>query len=75
MKIIDILAEPWRGADAEFDDEDFLGHELGNLIAIAFGWDGGEPPPDHYASETHEDFWDKWHTWVKENFRKRYDFC
>lgn len=67
LATLDLLGEPWRGADAEFDGfED--ADDLVSLISIAFGV---EPPLGTDADDEDGGWYDE----VYESFRKRYAFC
>lgn len=74
LAVLDLIAEPFRGADAEFDDADFPHEPLGQLIIIAFGWKGGQLPKNATDKVT-ETFYEKWCDFTHETFSKRYEFC
>lgn len=68
LSFLDAVGEPFRGADAEFDDETFEEEPLGRILAIAFGpWPvpGQEPDDDGEG----------WYEGIERPFRDRYEFC
>ena len=67
LEILDIACAPYRGYDAEFDDERGPDHQFGRLLGRAFleGLD--------YDSETDEDG-EWWYENVVERFSQRYEF-
>jgi hypothetical protein len=66
LSFLDKVAERWRGADAEFDDEliDGTSTALGRLVALAFD-----------ASAAELSSWDAWCDGPYQKFRARYEFC
>ena len=67
LEILDIACSPYRGCDAEFDDEPDPNRQFGQLLGRAF-LEGLE-----YDSETDEDgAW--WYENVIERFSQRYAF-
>jgi len=66
LLVLDRLGEPWRGADAEFDDHAYPDQPLGRLIFAAFGVHTQE----QYAADD-----ELWYEEVYRKFRDRYDFC
>lgn len=74
MAALDAVAEEFRGADAEFDDEFFGETPLSKLVALAF-----EATPEQIASRDGEgppdDDGDAWYEGVYRKFSERYNFC
>lgn len=73
LAALDAIAEEFRGADAEFDDEFFGETPLSKLVAIAF-----EATPEQIASrdgEADDDDGDAWCEGVQSKFSDRYKFC
>jgi hypothetical protein len=70
LAVLDAAAEPYRGADAEFDDETFPEEPLGRLLAIAFG---PFPPEGHEPND--DDDGEGWYEGIERPFRDRYEFC
>lgn len=70
LSFLDKVAEPWRGADAEFDDElmDGTSTALGRLVALAF-----DATPAELADDPDGD--SPWYDGPYTRFSKRYDFC
>src|SRR5262245_52962092 len=70
LRSMDAAAEPYRGADAEFDDEaDSARTPLGRLLAIAFDWQQVlDRKPDLESLD------ELWYEEVYAKFSKRYDF-
>lgn len=69
MDVLDVIAEPYRGADAEFDDALNPGEPLFDLVHEAF--EPESPKPDLGD----EDSYDEWCDAVYTPFRQRYGFC
>lgn len=71
LAVLDSLAEDFRGADAEFDDEFFGETPLSKLVAIAF-----DATPEQLASrdDPESDYGEAWYE-CQEKFSKRYEFC
>jgi hypothetical protein len=67
LAALDLMAEDYRGADAEFDDSANYGEPLGNLIALAFGWSDEQ--------EAADDDGEAWDEGPYMEFRTRYAFC
>jgi hypothetical protein len=69
LAFLDKVAERWRGADAEFDDEllDGKGTALGRLVALAF-----DATPEEAAGGEDGDLW---YEGPYQKFRSRYRFC
>lgn len=77
LTILDALAEPWLGADAEFDDELSEETALSILVAVAF-----EATPAELADLRGEgspslgdDHGQLWFDGPCTRFRERYKFC
>lgn len=72
LSALDVLAEPWRGADAEFDDELSEETPLSLLVAVAF-----EATPAELADlrGESEDEGELWYKGPCTRFRERYKFC
>lgn len=77
LAALDSLAEPYRGADAEFDDELHEETPLSRLVAIAF-----DATPDEIADLKGEfdggrveDRGELWYDGPITRFRQRYEFC
>ncbi len=60
LELLDVICEPYRGADAEFDGITEPNQPLGLLMAEAFS-------PEADA--------DRWYEEVYSKFRSRYEFC
>ena len=75
MKILDVACEPWRGADAEFDDEMFWDRPFGQLIQKAFEPPGFDFDPTRVTPEGFRVDEDMWFDQIYEPFRKRYNLC
>lgn len=70
LRALDIMAEPYRGSDAEFDDSTHRDEPLGKMMAIAFGpW----TPEDEEKDAAEEG--DHWYEKIYRPFRERYEFC
>lgn len=76
LSVLDVAAEGYIGADAEFDDE-FLGETpLSRLVAIAF-----DATPDEIADLKGEypcedgDTGELWYAGAQTRFRDHYQFC
>jgi len=67
LAVLDAVAERFRGADAEFEDETLPDEPLGRLMAIAFG----PLPPDQEPDDDGEG----WYEGIERPFRDRYEFC
>lgn len=76
LAALDKVAERWRGADAEFDDELNEETPLSRLVAIAF-----DATPDEIADLKGEYPCDEsdvgmlWYEGAERRFRDRYEFC
>lgn len=71
MAVLDAIAEDFRGADAEFDDEFFGETPLSKLVAVAF-----EATPEQLASRDEDiDDGEAWYEGVYRRFSQRYEFC
>ena len=70
LRVLDALAEPWRGSDAEFDGFEGM-DELVALISAAFD---AEPPGGPSADDPDEDDYEDWYEEVYEQFSRRYGF-
>ena len=68
LDMLDAAAEPFRGADAEFDDYAQPKEPLGRLMAIAFG-------PWTNADDAADEDGEKWFDGPYSQFRRRYRFC
>ncbi len=64
LTVLDAMAEDFRGADAEFDDNDIPDSPLGRLVAIAFD-----------ATEEEITDGDAWYEGPWTRFSDRYGFC
>lgn len=73
LKFLDKVAERWRGADAEFDDELMDGETtaLGRLVALAMG----AKPEELSGEEDEETLACPWYDGPYTRFRARYEFC
>lgn len=70
LRAMDIMAEPYRGADAEFDDSTHRDEPLGKMMAIAFGpWTHEDEEKDAAEEGDH------WYEKIYRPFRERYNFC
>ncbi len=69
LAALDEMAETWRGADAEFDDDLLCADAspLAQLVAIAFGATAAEIAD--------ADDGEAWYEGSYTRFRKRYRFC
>ena len=70
LAILDIACEPYRGPDAEFDDEMEPEYPFGQLLIRAFDPDGG-----HGAALVDDVAEEAWYEKVYEPFKERYGFC
>ena len=71
LAALDIAAERFRGADAEFDAEFYGKTPLSELVALAFG-----ATPEQIASrDTDVDGGEVWYNGVYRKFSERYGFC
>ena len=80
LAILDIACEPYRGADAEFDDEIEPWCPFGQLLIRAFDPNGGYKTVTLDKPYRRESFVDDateeaWYEKVYEPFRERYGFC
>lgn len=75
---LDLIAEDYRGADAEFDDDMHTWTPLSRLVSLAF-----DASPDNIRylkedirdDEDSEQFYESWYENVYKKFSERYDFC
>lgn len=67
LNVLDQLAEPYRGTDAEFDDYLDFDQPLGRLINIAYAWTKEDQEKDIDGND--------WYEFVYRRFRQRYEFC
>lgn len=68
LEALDKLAEPYHGADAEFDDHLTPGEPLFELVNAAFGHDwSGKTDYDDWAEDWYDEVWMQ--------ARARYRFC
>lgn len=72
LSVLDSLAEDFRGADAEFDDEFFGETPLSKLVAIAF-----DATSEELASrdDPESDDGEAWYEGAYSRFSERYNFC
>jgi hypothetical protein len=72
LAVLDDLANDFRGADAEFDDEFFGETPLSRLVAIAF-----DATPEQLADRDDPEANKDGEAWyeVQEQFSARYKFC
>ncbi|KKN50937.1 hypothetical protein LCGC14_0628020 [marine sediment metagenome] len=68
LSLLDEICEPYRGADAEFDEVTEPDQALGKLMGEAFS-------PDTDWTINTEDVADKWYDKVYIKFCSRYEFC
>ncbi|KKM21450.1 hypothetical protein LCGC14_1635330 [marine sediment metagenome] len=68
LSLLDEICEPYRGADAEFDEVTEPDQPLGKLIGEAFS------PSTDWTINTEDDA-DRWYDEVYSKFRSRYEFC
>ena len=68
LEILDIACNPYKGCDAEFDDDQNPEAAFGKLMIEAFAPDGKYDPANDDDGEI---WWDV----VAEPFRKRYELC
>ena len=68
LAILDIACEPYRGADAEFDDEIEPEYPFGQLLIRAFD-------PDGVYEDDDDEHWEAWYEKVYDPFQERYEFC
>ena len=78
LEMLDVMADDFIGADAEFDDELMEYTALSRLVCIAF-----DATPEHVkylkgeceGSDEPDDFGGAWYDGPYTQFRKRYRFC
>ena len=68
LDLLDIICEPYRGCDAEFDDSFAPDEPLGKLAMEAFA------PGQAFPCDSEEE-WERWYNEVNEPFSKRYGLC
>ena len=66
LEILDIACSPYRGQDAEFDDDSRPGHAFAEILKEAFA------PDLEYDGEKDEDG-ETWYETVYRPFRERYN--
>lgn len=71
LKVLDIAAKEFIGADAEFDDEFYSPTPLSRLVAIAFDATDAE----RSSLEDGDDDGDAFYEGPYTRFRSRYKFC
>ena len=90
LRLLDIICEPWRGCDAEFEaeDPDNIGNvhpdyadytdfnaQLGKLIAAAFTPEKKWKLPAVQIDRDECPVWTAWYETAERKFRERYEFC
>ena len=71
LAALEAAGEPFRGGDAEFDDElrDGVSTPLGRLVALAF-----DATPEELSRPGNEDE-NPWYDGPYSRFREHFDFC
>lgn len=75
LKALDAMAEDYRGADAEFDDELHQETDLSELVAIAFNASDKARAFLKGEDDDEETAYDEWYATVYRPFSERYRFC
>ena len=74
LEILDIACEPYRGADAEFDDDLVPDTEFGKLVTEAFDPEGKFAQRAEENPDAEEDWWDD-DEGPYRKFKDRYSLC